>query len=803
MTTKFKIILGFALMVILLGGLAGLGYVDIEKSSNAFVEYRRQSRLNVAISDMGTNMAMGVAKIFDFAYSGDQQAVRDGLDASNTFEKLTSEAEEASSKPTTRERLQRMRRDIQQFKGMQEKVRDSLTNLHTIYDTQVTALGMDMIKKLGAIATVSHDLDNIRSLYLTAEVSLDYATVLSALSRFSETYDEKDSKIVDERLASMEKSLTELGNSLYSERGKNDFASMMQTFASLKEAYLKMKPLGVDSRTSLTGMRSFALEMVGAILGLNTEIDQDMRNFGTATLASNNNAQRVMLMTSIAGILLGIALAAFIIIGIVRVLNDLSQFAGAIAAGDFSRQIRTKEKGEIGNMVQAMQRIPAVLKEVIDTANQLARDITVGKLRERLNASQFAGSYAELATAVNTVGDAFTTIIDALPIPVMAADKSYTVSFYNKAGQQVVGGNLIDTACKDNFGAPECGRDKCFGKQAMEQGRIVVNETSIEQGGKRMDLSVTAVPLMDMNGKPAAFIEILTDLTEIRGQQRVMMQVAQQASEISNRVAAASEELSSQVEQISRGAELQRSRVESTASAMTEMNATVLEVARSAGQASEQSDNTRQKAEEGAGLVNQVMGAINAVNSVGQNLQVNMQELGKQAESIGGVMNVISDIADQTNLLALNAAIEAARAGEAGRGFAVVADEVRKLAEKTMEATQEVGSSIKAVQNSARVNIEEVGRAVSSVAEATGLANSSGEALSQIVELAAANSAVVASIATAAEEQSATSEEINRSIDEINQVVGETTEGMIQSSAAVQELSQMAQELRRVMDGLK
>ena len=197
------------------------------------------------------------------------------------------------------------------------------------------------------------------------------------------------------------------------------------------------------------------------------------------------------------------------------------------------------------------------------------------------------------------------------------------------------------------------------------------------------------------------------------------------------------------------------------------------------------------------------MNAINDVNKVGNKLHGNMQELGKQAESIGGVMNVISDIADQTNLLALNAAIEAARAGEAGRGFAVVADEVRKLAEKTMAATQEVGSNINSIQQSARVNIEEVDTAVRSVAEATDLANSSGEALGVIVELASVNSAIVASIATAAEEQSATSEEINGAIDEINRITGETTDGMIQSSEAVQELSRMAQELRRVMESLK
>ena len=166
-------------------------------------------------------------------------------------------------------------------------------------------------------------------------------------------------------------------------------------------------------------------------------------------------------------------------------------------------------------------------------------------------------------------------------------------------------------------------------------------------------------------------------------------------------------------------------------------------------------------------------------------------------------MSVISDIADQTNLLALNAAIEAARAGDAGRGFAVVADEVRKLAEKTMNATQEVSNAIISIQAAARANIEQVSSAVKSVTEATGLANASGAALDEIVSLASANSYVVSSIATAAEQQSATSEEISRAIEEINNIVNETSEGIIQSSAALQDLSQMAQKLRSDMEKLR
>ena len=133
----------------------------------------------------------------------------------------------------------------------------------------------------------------------------------------------------------------------------------------------------------------------------------------------------------------------------------------------------------------------------------------------------------------------------------------------------------------------------------------------------------------------------------------------------------------------------------------------------------------------------------------------------------------------------------------------VLREKYFKLAEKTMEATKEVGDSIRSIQNSARQNIAEVGNAVKSIDEANELAGSSGAALGEIVSLAAANSSIVASIATAAEEQSATSDEINRAIEEISHVVEETTSGMVHSSSAVQDLAHMAQDLRKVMEGLK
>ncbi|EGJ51900.1 methyl-accepting chemotaxis protein [Desulfocurvibacter africanus] len=282
-----------------------------------------------------------------------------------------------------------------------------------------------------------------------------------------------------------------------------------------------------------------------------------------------------------------------------------------------------------------------------------------------------------------------------------------------------------------------------------------------------------------------------------------MNQAATQIEAVVERLTAASEELASQVEEASRGADIQRDRTSETATAMEQMNATVLEVAQNASQAADGADQAKKQAQVGAEVVQQVVVSVSRVRDQALSLKENMGQLGKQAEEIGKIMNVIEDIADQTNLLALNAAIEAARAGEAGRGFAVVADEVRKLAEKTMNATKEVGQAIKAIQDGTRLNIRGMEQAAGAVEESTALADKSGLALKDIVRLVETATDQVRSIATAAEEQSAASEQINHSVEDINRISSETSTVMLQSSQAIVELSKQAQDLQALVATLK
>ncbi len=285
--------------------------------------------------------------------------------------------------------------------------------------------------------------------------------------------------------------------------------------------------------------------------------------------------------------------------------------------------------------------------------------------------------------------------------------------------------------------------------------------------------------------------------------QKALLTAAGEVEMVVDRLSAATEELSAQVEESSRGTDVQRDRVSNSATAMEEMNSTVLEVARNAGVASEGSERAREKAAQGEDIVRRSVGAINEVQNDTNVLKDNMESLGRQAEAIGTIMTVISDIADQTNLLALNAAIEAARAGEAGRGFAVVADEVRKLAEKTMNATKEVGEAIHGIQQGTRQSLDAVERTTTKLDSTTELVKQSGGSLADIVHEVASTADQVRNIATAAEEQSAASEEITQSLEEINSMAGETAAAMQQSAEAVSELSKQTQELQRLVNELR
>ncbi len=288
-----------------------------------------------------------------------------------------------------------------------------------------------------------------------------------------------------------------------------------------------------------------------------------------------------------------------------------------------------------------------------------------------------------------------------------------------------------------------------------------------------------------------------------RARREGVLQTAERIGAVLGELSAATENLAREAENTGRRTEEQRDRVAGTAAALEQMNVAQREVASGTSRTAMLAEDARNRAREGGTLVLEVVKSMGELERKSMEMSGGLAELGRHAEGIGRIMSVINDIADQTNLLALNAAIEAARAGEAGRGFAVVADEVRKLAEKTMLATKEVGDAIGTIQQGTTQNIAAMEDTARFVGRSTEVAGKAREALEQIEGMVENTAGEVRSIATAGEEQSATLEEINRATDGINRITVEVAESAQRSNDAVRELSTLSHRLTDIVESLK
>ncbi len=251
------------------------------------------------------------------------------------------------------------------------------------------------------------------------------------------------------------------------------------------------------------------------------------------------------------------------------------------------------------------------------------------------------------------------------------------------------------------------------------------------------------------------------------------------------------------------GAETVAMQAITVATASEEMSATSGDIAMNCQLAADGAKRANQAAEHGNEVVEK---SITVMHRIAERVQASaktVETLGKRSDEIGAIVGTIEDIADQTNLLALNAAIEAARAGEQGRGFAVVADEVRALAERTTKATREIGQMIKAIQQETKVAVSAMEEGVSEVEQGTEEASRSGEALRLIQDEINSLDMQVQQIATAAEEQTATTSEISGNIHNITDVAQSTVDGAKKTSDAAQHLNRLAEELARLIGQFK
>lgn len=464
----------------------------------------------------------------------------------------------------------------------------------------------------------------------------------------------------------------------------------------------------------------------------------------------------------------------------------------------------------------AMRSISNPLRKLTSIADRVARgDFAYVDMHQRDEVGKLAESFNIMVGALKKQLGFSEGIMRGITSPFAACGVDGRLTYLNQS--------MLD--CWNRTGTPEeyygrTGGELFYGdashqtmfERVLKTQEAIIGYTSVQKtmDGVQKYLLFDVSPLHDLDGKFIGVFALHHDLSEMHEQQERIATLndrihrsANDARKISERQEETFGNLSSQLQQTAAMAEEQDTASTAAAGTLRGMTETMHEMARKAEQTTENTYGAQKEAEQGVEAVQHTISCIGRVREQTSRVADGMRSLDKRAEDIGHILDLIKDVADQTNLLALNAAIEAARAGEAGRGFAVVADEVRKLAEKTMQATGDVGKAVQAIQQGVSESTAATEEAVRLTAESTKLADLSGERLAHIQQMTTNAANDVTTIAAATNEQCAACEDVLQMMENISSQAHLTTANMRESNEHATNLRGLSEELRRLIDEMR
>jgi methyl-accepting chemotaxis protein len=485
--------------------------------------------------------------------------------------------------------------------------------------------------------------------------------------------------------------------------------------------------------------------------------------------------RNVSLLVSLIAMILAVIAGLFSARAMVLPLKDATRFAEAVSRGDFNADVKVASRDEVGSLVSALKYMVGQLKERLGFAQGIMHGIV----------APFA--VADVNGRINYLNS---QMIEYWGLTGKPED------YYGKTSSEVFSGKPGEATLLD-------------GMLSKREPVLEMPLAQVNARGRKLYMRISASPLWDLDGNLLGASLLLTDETGLREQQgrilalneRISVSV-KEAHGISGQQAEAFRNLTAQLNTTQDAAAAQETASEQTMNSMSAMGETLAELARKAERTTEETRATQEKAKEGSRIVGETVQRINQAAEHAGRAASGMEALGEQATGINVIVELIKDVADQTNLLALNAAIEAARAGEAGRGFAVVADEVRKLAEKTMQATNQVNVSISALQAGVKDNVLITRETVELARKATELAHRSGESLTAIVEIAGHAVGEVLSIAQATEDEVRRGEAVVGEMHAMRDTARRTSDAMRESTAFVAELASLSEKLKKLVESM-
>lgn len=539
--------------------------------------------------------------------------------------------------------------------------------------------------------------------------------------------------------------------------------------AIVSAAVTQMFEMGADIATS--SGEEVGKKMLAKFDAVKLNLNMKSKDLNETAESTVSNALLLTLLSSLLGTLVFVFCTFYLAPALTKPINRLKEIVNEFSLGNYDLEIKNESSDEIGELTELFKKLQQAQVDRIYAAEQIA----AGNMQK----VQLASDKDLLAIAFNKEVETIENLLKEANLLIES----------NREGNLKLRGDVS--------------------KFSGEWGRLIAGVNSmldlivapIEESAKVLSIMANGDFTKKITGDYKGDYQIIKNNVNY-----VIDSLTQALNEVSSSaaaVASSSTEISSSSEEMAAGAQEQTQQAAEVAGSVEEMTKTILESTKNASAAAETSKKSSENALRGVNKVEETKKGIDKIVSAAEKTSLIITSLARKTDQIGEITQVIDDIADQTNLLALNAAIEAARAGEQGRGFAVVADEVRKLAERTTKATKEIADTIKAIQREAQEADKSMVESNTAVKEGLKLTEDVAAALRDILSGADKVSNIVDQVAAASEQQSSAAEHISRNIEGITSVTQQSAAGIQQIARTAEDLSRLTVNLQNLVGKFK
>ncbi|MBA4406872.1 hypothetical protein C0389_06320 [bacterium] len=669
----------------------------------------------------------------------------------------------------------------------------SFKNIKLVRKIQLAILGIASVSTIIAVVAliqiirVKEQKVDLNESYFNPKdqiqkIDLNFRTIQYACMKFSiagfESSSQENIKFIEERKKVIDAAFKQLNEKTSDPKVKTSLEEIQKVWKEYKNTVVDAvvsAGLMNDKEMASVITTTSGEDVAAKVNSKFKEVEKYLDGFGSELNASIDKQLSTSNIIIILGMIAGSVVAGIVIFlvapGITRPVKKFMDSINSFAHGNYQVDLKIDSKDEFGEMTEQLIKLRNAQKEKISAARNIADGIF-----EKVKP---ASAEDELAICFNKEVDTIQELMAEIEQLTEAASNGDlkvrgVVEKYNGGFKKIVSGfnQTLDTLIHP------------------------INE-SVEVLTIMATGDLTARVVGDYKGDHQLIKNSINAVSES------LSRALEEVTESVSATASAANQISSSSEEMAAGANEQSAQTAEIATSMEQMTTTILKNTKNASFAAETAKNAGVKAKQGGKVVHETIEGMNRISIVVEKSAEMVFALGKNSDKIGEIIQVIDDIADQTNLLALNAAIEAARAGEQGRGFAVVADEVRKLAERTTKATKEIAGMIKTIQNETSQAVKSMEEGTHEVENGKRLAKEAEIVLNDIIDVAQKVSDTVIQVAAASEEQSGSSELISKNIEGINNVTKETSQGISQIARASEDLSQLTVNLQDLIAKFK